>query len=176
MPSCSYCYRTQIDITWLNVKRIKLHKSDNKREKCDVVCGLRLKLQLNKGDIFWSGSYVNCLFVIWPTDTPGRFNLHLSNSVHEICSAHWTRLIPQALLSFISKEHVRSRKKPELRITICSQMQTTSVRQLFKDPSFVTQRQTRINIDQKLSNEFLKLPWTGARRRALLLSKDPFLE
>ena len=33
---------------------------------------------------------------LWPTDTPGRFNLHLSNSVHEICSAHWTPLIPQA--------------------------------------------------------------------------------
>lgn len=58
-----------------------------------------------KATFFSSGSYVNCLLLPLPIDTPDRFNVRLSNSFYKICSAHWTRLIPQALLSFISKEH-----------------------------------------------------------------------
>jgi len=47
--------------------RIKLRKSEKKREQCDVVCELQLKIRLNRDEILSSDSYVNCLPLTWLT-------------------------------------------------------------------------------------------------------------
>ena len=76
--SCDFCvFSFWIDRSWTNkvllqstnynqmTSRVKLHKSEKKREQCDVVYELHLKKRLNRDEILSSSFYVNCLLLTW---------------------------------------------------------------------------------------------------------------